>query len=53
MNLVRCRCVYKTKKAVDVQINRYKAKLVAKGFQQVHGLEYDETFDPVAKMDSI
>jgi hypothetical protein len=27
--------------------------LVSNGFQQVHGIEYDETFAPVAKMDSI
>ena len=51
--LVRCRWVYRTKKAADGHINRYKARLVAKGFQQVHGLDYDETFAPVAKMDSI
>jgi hypothetical protein len=35
------------------KINIYKARLVAKGFQQVHGIDYDETFTPVAKMDSI
>ena len=53
MKLVRCRWVYRTKKAADGQINKYKARLVAKGFQQVHGLDYDETFAPIAKMDSI
>jgi hypothetical protein len=51
--LVRCRWVYRTKSTVDGQINRYKARLVAKGFQQVHGIDYDETFTPVVKMDSI
>jgi hypothetical protein len=51
--LVRCRWVYRTKSAVDGQISRYKARLVAKGFQQVHGIDYDETFTPVVKMDSI
>ena len=51
--LVKCRWVYKTKKATNGQINKYKTKLVAKGFQQVHGLDYDETFSLVAKMDSI
>ena len=51
--LVRCKLVYNTKKAADGQINRYKARLVAKGFQQVHGLDYDETFSLAAKMDYI
>jgi hypothetical protein len=51
--LVICRWVYRTKSAMDGQINRYKAKLVTKGFQQVHGIDYDETFALVAKIDSI
>jgi hypothetical protein len=37
----------------DGLVRRYKERLVAKGFQQVHGINYDETFAPVAKMDSI
>jgi hypothetical protein len=51
--LVRCIWVYRTKSTIDGQINRYKARLVTKGFQEVHGIDYDETFAPVAKMDSI
>ena len=51
--LVRYRWVYRTKSAVDGQLSRYKSRLVAKGFQQVHGIDYDETFALVAKMDSI
>jgi hypothetical protein len=51
--LVRCRWVYRTKSTVNGQISRYKSRLAAKGFQQVHGIDYDETFTPVAKMDSI
>jgi hypothetical protein len=51
--LVRCRWVYRTKSVAYGQINIYKSKLVAKGFQQVHGIDYNETFAPIAKMDSI
>eukprot|EP00253_Pinus_taeda_P021852 PITA_21852 len=51
--LLRCKWVYRTKSAVDGQITRQKARLVAKGFQQVHGINYEETFAPIAKMDSI
>jgi hypothetical protein len=45
--------VYKTKNTTDKKISRYKDMLVAKGFQQVHGIDYDETFTPVVKIDSI
>jgi hypothetical protein len=51
--LVRCRWIYRTKIAADGEINKYKSQLVAKGYSQVHGIDYTETFAPVAKMDSI
>jgi hypothetical protein len=38
---------------VDGQVSIYKARLVSKVFQHVHGIDYDETFAPVVKMDSI
>jgi hypothetical protein len=51
--LVRCRWVYMTNSTTNGQISRYKSMLVAKGFQQFHGIDYDETFTLVANMDSI
>jgi hypothetical protein len=43
----------RTKYASDGSVERHKAWLVAKGFSQVEGIDYNETFAPVAKMNSI
>ena len=51
--LVQCKWVFKTKFAADYSPLKYKEILVAKGYSQVHGIDYNETFSPVAKMDSI
>ena len=37
----------------DGTVDRLKACLVAKGFTQIYGLDYTETFSPVAKLNSI
>jgi hypothetical protein len=34
-------------------VNRYKAILVAKGYAQIYGIEYEETYNPVAKMTTL
>jgi hypothetical protein len=51
--LVRCKCVYRTKYALDASVERHKAQLVSKGFSEVEGLDYNETFSPISKMNSI
>jgi hypothetical protein len=41
--------VYKIKKRVDGSTNRYKARLIAKGFKQRYDIDYEDTFSPVVK----
>ncbi|KAJ9565881.1 hypothetical protein OSB04_001847 [Centaurea solstitialis] len=45
--------VFKKKTDMDGNVHTYKARLVAKGFTQTHGIDYDETFSPVAMLKSI
>ena len=51
--LVQCKWIYKTKLASCSSTTKYKAWLVAKGYSQVHSLDYNDTFTPVARIDSI
>jgi hypothetical protein len=45
--------VYSLKLQSDGSLDRYKAKLVALGNQQEYGVDYEETFAPVAKMTTV
>ncbi|KAJ9552609.1 hypothetical protein OSB04_016654 [Centaurea solstitialis] len=45
--------VFKKKNDMDGNVHTFKARLVAKGFTQTHGIDYDETFSPVAMLKSI
>ncbi|KAK8600391.1 hypothetical protein V6N12_050245 [Hibiscus sabdariffa] len=50
---IGCKWVFKKKTDMDGNVQTYKGRLVAKGFRQIHGIDYDETFSPVAMFKSI
>jgi len=47
---IECKWIYKKKNDMDGNVHVYKAQLVTKGFRKVQGIDYDETFLPVAML---
>ena len=46
-NVVTCKWLFRTKRKPNGEIDRYKARLVARGFSQINGIDYTETYAPV------
>jgi hypothetical protein len=51
-NIIGSKWVFKAKKDAAGNIARYKARLVAQGFSQIGGVDYDDTYAPVARLAS-
>lgn len=52
-NLVGCKWIFRIKRNPDGSVSRYKAQLVAKGFQQRLDIDFHDTFSPVVKAATI
>eukprot|EP00253_Pinus_taeda_P006050 PITA_06050 len=52
-SVVSSKWLHKVKQVANGSVEKHKARFVALGFSQVEGIDYDETFDPVARYSSI
>ena len=52
-NCISVKWIYKTKLNVDGDVEKYKGRLVSQGFSQQPGIDYNETFAPVAILDTV
>ena len=50
---IRCKWIFSVKQKADGSTERFKARLVAKGYTQSYGINYQETFAPVAKLNMV
>jgi hypothetical protein len=48
-----CKWVYQLEQVSDSSGPKYKARIVAKGFQQEYGMDFDEVFSPVVKLPTL
>jgi hypothetical protein len=53
VNVIGTKWVFKNKQGEDGEVVRNKARLIAQGYSQVEGLDFGETFAPVARLEGI
>ena len=51
--IIGSKWVFKTMRNANGTLERHKARLVAQGYSQQHGQDYDETFSPVVRFESL
>ena len=52
-SVVGSRWIYKVKQVAEGSVEKYKERFVARGFSHIEGIDYEETFSPVARYSSI
>jgi len=52
-NIIDSKCVFKTQKNADGTLERYRGRAIAKGYSQVPGFDFEDTFAPVIRDESL
>lgn len=52
-NVIGTKWVFRNKNVEDGEVTKNKARLVCKGHSQIEGIDFDETFSPMARMEAI